>query len=107
MKEKQRSLSREDLPTDTTEQRAVERMFENAIQACSDLAQHVATHNWLASTAGWTTARCTKPFGPGWKSTTRSVARSRSGSVTDTEPVPPTTENPAIRLPDLDPRWNR
>lgn len=30
--------------TSTTEQRAVERMFENAIQACSDLAQHVATH---------------------------------------------------------------
>ncbi len=27
----------------TTEQRAVERMFENAIQACSALAQHIAT----------------------------------------------------------------
>jgi len=46
LKEKQQSLSREDLCTDTTEQRAVERMFENAIQACSDLAQHVATHDF-------------------------------------------------------------
>lgn len=33
LKEKQQSLSQEDLLTDTTEQRAVERMFENAIQA--------------------------------------------------------------------------
>jgi len=46
LKEKQRSLSRQDLRTDTTEQRAVERMFENAIQACSDLAQHVATQDF-------------------------------------------------------------
>ena len=46
LKEKQRSLSCEDLLGDTTEQRAVERMFENAIQACSDLAQHVATHDF-------------------------------------------------------------
>ena len=46
LKAKQQSLSREDLLTDTTEQRAVERMFENAIQACSDLAQHVATHDF-------------------------------------------------------------
>lgn len=29
-----------------TEQRAVERMFENAIQACADLAQHVATRDF-------------------------------------------------------------
>lgn len=43
---KQESLSRKQLLTDTTEQRAVERMFENAIQACSDLAQHVATHDF-------------------------------------------------------------
>lgn len=43
---KQRSLSREDLLTDTTEQRAVERMFEIAIQACSDLAKHVATRDF-------------------------------------------------------------
>lgn len=42
LKEKQQSLSHEHLLTDTTEQRAVERMFENAIQACSDFAQHVA-----------------------------------------------------------------
>jgi uncharacterized protein YutE (UPF0331/DUF86 family) len=46
LKKKQRTLSREDLLTDTTEQRAVERMFENAIQACSDLAQHAATHDF-------------------------------------------------------------
>lgn len=46
LKEKQQSLSHEALLTDTTEQRAVERMFENAIQACSDLAQHVATHDF-------------------------------------------------------------
>lgn len=45
LKEKQRSLSQQDLLTDTTEQRAVERMFENAVQACSDLAKHVATHD--------------------------------------------------------------
>lgn len=46
LKAKQGSLSRTDLLTDTTEQRAVERMFENAIQACSDLAQHIATHDF-------------------------------------------------------------
>ena len=42
LKSKQQSLSRDDVLRDTTEQRAVERMFENAIQACSDLAKHVA-----------------------------------------------------------------
>lgn len=46
LKEKQETLSRADLLTDTTEQRAVERMFENAIQACSDLAQHIATQDF-------------------------------------------------------------
>lgn len=46
LKEKQQSLSHEEFLTDTTEQRAVERMFEYAIQACSDLAQHVATHDF-------------------------------------------------------------
>lgn len=46
LKERQRSLSREESLTNTTEQRAVERMFENAIQACSDLAQHIATHDF-------------------------------------------------------------
>jgi uncharacterized protein YutE (UPF0331/DUF86 family) len=46
---KQRELSREDLLTNTTEQRAVERMFENVIQACSDLAQHIATRDFEAS----------------------------------------------------------
>jgi len=43
LREKQRSLSRTDLAEETTEQRAVERMFENAIQACADLAKHVAS----------------------------------------------------------------
>lgn len=43
LRDKQRSLSRAEFLEETTEQRAVERMFENAIQACSDLAQHVAT----------------------------------------------------------------
>ena len=43
LKAKQRSLSRETFLADTTQQRAVERMFENAIQACADLARHVAS----------------------------------------------------------------
>lgn len=43
---KRRSLAREQFLEDTTEQRAVERMFENVIQACSDLAQHVATREF-------------------------------------------------------------
>lgn len=46
LKEKQQSLTRTELLTNTTEQRAVERMFENAIQACSDLAQHIATRDF-------------------------------------------------------------
>ncbi|WP_227015827.1 HepT-like ribonuclease domain-containing protein [Haloarcula sp. JP-L23] len=37
LKEKQATLSRSEFLQSTTEQRAVERMFENAIQACSDL----------------------------------------------------------------------
>ena len=43
LKQKQDTLSREEFLQSTTEQRAVERMFENAIQACSDLTQHIAT----------------------------------------------------------------
>ena len=44
-------LSKQDVPKDTflsdvTERRAVERMFENAIQACVDLAKHVATEDF-------------------------------------------------------------
>jgi len=46
LKEKQETLSRREFLSSTTEQRAVERMFENAIQACSDLAQHIATHEF-------------------------------------------------------------
>lgn len=42
----QQSLSRTDLLTNTTDQRAVERTFEIAIQACSDLAKHIATHDF-------------------------------------------------------------
>ena len=43
LKQKQETRSREEFLRSTTEQRAVERMFENAIQACSALAQHIAT----------------------------------------------------------------
>lgn len=43
---KQQSLSREDLLRNTTEQRAVERMFENAIQACADLSKHIAAQEF-------------------------------------------------------------
>lgn len=39
----QQSLSRDELRSNTVDQRAVERMFELAIQACSDLALHIAT----------------------------------------------------------------
>lgn len=46
LKEKQQSLAREDFLSNTTEQRAVERMFENVIQASADLAQHVATQDF-------------------------------------------------------------
>ena len=43
LKTKQETLSRQEFLSSTTEQRAVERMFENAIQACADLAQHIAS----------------------------------------------------------------
>ncbi|WP_255170422.1 type VII toxin-antitoxin system HepT family RNase toxin [Natrononativus amylolyticus] len=46
LKEKQKTLSRNDLLTNTTEQRAVERMFENVIQACADLARHIASQDF-------------------------------------------------------------
>lgn len=36
-------LSRETYLESVTEQRAVERMFENAIQSCVDLSKHIAT----------------------------------------------------------------
>lgn len=44
--EKRDTLSRAEFLQNTTEQRAVERMFENAIQACSDLAQHIAAQEF-------------------------------------------------------------
>ena len=37
------SLSEQQFLGNITEQRAVERMFENAISACIDLSQHIAT----------------------------------------------------------------
>jgi uncharacterized protein YutE (UPF0331/DUF86 family) len=40
------SLPKETFLTNVTQQRAVERMFENAIQACIDLAKHVATEDF-------------------------------------------------------------
>lgn len=43
---KREALDREEFLGSTTEQRAVERMFENAIQAAADLAQHVATREF-------------------------------------------------------------
>lgn len=46
LKEKQKTLSRQEYLQSTTEQRAVERMFENAIQASFDLTQHVATQDF-------------------------------------------------------------
>lgn len=46
LKDKQRTLSRDEFLQNVTEQRAVERMFENAIQACADLAQHIATQEF-------------------------------------------------------------
>lgn len=39
-------LSRDEFLEDVTERRAVERMFENAIQACVDLAKHVASEDF-------------------------------------------------------------
>lgn len=44
--DKQETLARSEFLQNTTEQRAVERMFENAIQACADLAQHIATQEY-------------------------------------------------------------
>lgn len=44
--EKRETLSKKTFLESTTEQRAVERMFENVIQACSDLAQHIATRDF-------------------------------------------------------------
>ncbi|WP_201740288.1 ribonuclease HepT family protein [Salinigranum halophilum] len=42
-KQKHETRSRGEFLWSTTDQRAVERMFENATQACSALAQHIAT----------------------------------------------------------------
>lgn len=43
LRAKRHSISRDTFLTDITEQRAVERMFENVIQATIDLSKHVAT----------------------------------------------------------------
>jgi uncharacterized protein YutE (UPF0331/DUF86 family) len=45
LQEKQ-SVSKDIFLEEITEQRAVERMFENAILACADLAKHVATERF-------------------------------------------------------------
>lgn len=42
LREKQ-ELSKETFLADVTERRAVERMFQNVIQACIDLSTHIAT----------------------------------------------------------------
>lgn len=39
----QQDVSRDRFLEDVTQQRAVERMFENVIQACIDLSKHIAT----------------------------------------------------------------
>lgn len=46
LRTKQRSLSKDAFLERTTEQRAIERMFENVIQASADLAQHIATREF-------------------------------------------------------------
>ena len=46
LKTKRETVSRQEFLSSTTEQRAVERMFENAIQACADLAQHIASREF-------------------------------------------------------------
>lgn len=46
LRAKQRSLSRDIFLTNVTEQRAVERMFENVIQATADLAKHIASSDF-------------------------------------------------------------
>ena len=40
------AVSRESFLSDVTERRAVERMFENVIQACIDLSKHIATEDF-------------------------------------------------------------
>lgn len=45
-KTKRETVSRQEFLSSTTEQRAVERMFENAIQASADLAQHIASQEF-------------------------------------------------------------
>lgn len=44
--EQREDLSEEEFLDSTVRQRAVERMFENVIQASTDLAQHVATQEF-------------------------------------------------------------
>ncbi len=46
LKTKRETVSRQEFLSSTTEQRAVERMFENAIQASADLAQHIASQEF-------------------------------------------------------------
>ena len=46
LKTKRETVSCQEFLSSTTEQRAVERMFENAIQASADLAQHIASQEF-------------------------------------------------------------
>ncbi len=46
LKTKRETLPRQEFLSSITEQRAVERMFEDAIQACVDLAQHIASRKF-------------------------------------------------------------
>ena len=43
---KRSTITRERLHSNTTEQRAIERMFENVIQSCADLAKHIASRDF-------------------------------------------------------------
>lgn len=46
-------VARSEFLEDVTRQRAVERTFENAIQACADLAKHLATEDFGRGDASW------------------------------------------------------
>ncbi|CCC41203.1 DUF86 family protein [Haloquadratum walsbyi C23] len=46
LKTKRETLPRQEFLSSITEQRAVERMFEDAIQACVDLVQHIASREF-------------------------------------------------------------
>ena len=47
LKTKRETLPRQEFLSSMTEQHAVERMFEDAIQACVDLVQHIASREFV------------------------------------------------------------